>query len=285
MPLVLIKSDKKARDKPCLRCGYSLRRIDSLHCPECGLSVWRSLNQNDSLDWSNPEWLKSLNRACLVFAPAQVLGFVAYLATSLLMFVSLLRTPWVIGVWRHSLHFLPFLATAYEVVVALGLILLSAEEGRHPDKWKSYRIACRVVAVIVLLIGGCTLLAGFAGLATRWASLTLTRFGLSVSVIAATLSAFAYLRKLAQRVPSSRVAWMCGWLLLGPAISLLKTVPFFSVWLAFEFAGLLAYLPLLYLPLTAALLIWFARAFRNAADLADKGWQSETAGTTSLPPG
>ena len=45
MPLVIIKSDRRAREKPCLRCGYSLRRIDSTHCPECGLSVWLSLNQ------------------------------------------------------------------------------------------------------------------------------------------------------------------------------------------------------------------------------------------------
>ena len=27
MPLVLIKSDPKAREKPCIRCGYSLRKI------------------------------------------------------------------------------------------------------------------------------------------------------------------------------------------------------------------------------------------------------------------
>src|SRR5258706_15986243 len=75
MPLVLVKSDPKAREKPCLRCGYSLRKImDARNCPECGLSVWVSLNQNDSLDWSRPEWLRGISLAALVMAAAQGLG-------------------------------------------------------------------------------------------------------------------------------------------------------------------------------------------------------------------
>src|SRR3954462_4244389 len=81
MHVTLVKSDPKAREKPCLRCGYSLRKLlDAKHCPECGLSVWLSLNSNDTLDWSNPEWLKKLAAAAWALAAAQVVGFVAYLA-------------------------------------------------------------------------------------------------------------------------------------------------------------------------------------------------------------
>ena len=59
MPLVMIKSDPRAREKPCIRCGYSLRKVtDSIHCPECGLAVWLSLNNNDTLENSNPDWLR-----------------------------------------------------------------------------------------------------------------------------------------------------------------------------------------------------------------------------------
>ena len=70
MPLVIIKSDRRAREKPCLRCGYSLRRIDSTHCPECGLSVWLSLNQNDALDFSRPEWLRRMARGLWITEPS-----------------------------------------------------------------------------------------------------------------------------------------------------------------------------------------------------------------------
>src|SRR3954466_6376187 len=71
MPLVMIKSDPRAREKPCLRCGYSLRKIDATHCPECGLSVWLSLNNNDGLDASRPEWLRRMATALWILAGAQ----------------------------------------------------------------------------------------------------------------------------------------------------------------------------------------------------------------------
>src|SRR6185503_17302901 len=78
MPLVMIKSDKRAREKPCLRCGYSLRRIESTHCPECGLSVWLSLNQNDNLDMSNPPWLRRMAVGLWLMAVGSLLGLAGY---------------------------------------------------------------------------------------------------------------------------------------------------------------------------------------------------------------
>src|SRR3954447_17612684 len=79
MPVTLVKSDPKAREKPCLRCGYSLRKLlDAKHCPECGLSMWLSLNANDSLDWSNPSWLRRLAFGGIILAPVQILGFLVY---------------------------------------------------------------------------------------------------------------------------------------------------------------------------------------------------------------
>lgn len=74
-------SDARAREKPCLRCGLSLRKhLDDRHCPQCGLSVWMSLNSNESLDYSNARWLRKASRGAWVMAGVQVLAFLAYLA-------------------------------------------------------------------------------------------------------------------------------------------------------------------------------------------------------------
>src|SRR5580765_57080 len=126
MPLVLVKSDPRAREKPCLRCGYSLRKIlDARNCPECGLSVWVSLNQNDSLDWSRPEWLRQIALGAFIMAAAQVLGiFMAVLIVAQEIF-GWFVTAWVVAVYLLALN--------------TGMILLSIPERRYPDKWKGYR--------------------------------------------------------------------------------------------------------------------------------------------------
>src|SRR5213592_429230 len=84
MPLTIIKADQRGREKPCLRCGYSLRKItDSNHCPECGLSVWLSLNQNDTLEMSNPDWLRRMAMGLWIMAAASLVAAVAYAPASL----------------------------------------------------------------------------------------------------------------------------------------------------------------------------------------------------------
>jgi hypothetical protein len=75
-----VVSDARAREKPCLRCGLSLRKhLDDRHCPHCGLSVWMSLNANDSLDYSNADWLRKASRGAWAMAAIQVVAFLAYL--------------------------------------------------------------------------------------------------------------------------------------------------------------------------------------------------------------
>jgi len=71
-------SDPRAREKPCLRCGTSLRKnLDDKYCPQCGLSVWLSLNPNDTLEWSNPPWLRKAAKGATILAIAQPMVFVA----------------------------------------------------------------------------------------------------------------------------------------------------------------------------------------------------------------
>ncbi len=66
---VILVSDKIARLKPCLRCGYSLLRIaGAKNCPECGLAVRISLAGNSGLEWSNPRWQRAVALAMGVLA-------------------------------------------------------------------------------------------------------------------------------------------------------------------------------------------------------------------------
>jgi hypothetical protein len=288
VPLVMVKSDKRAREKPCLRCGYSLRRIDALHCPECGLSVWRSLNANDALEWSNPPWLAKLAVACTVLAVVQVIGIVAYVLSDISIVMILRHMPRLMVWWLRFWPWSPLIAAAYQVPLAAGLVLLSANEGRHPDKCKPFRWACRIVAAVctlAALVSLVSLVNGMMPLARPgWGMFwTASQVVLKASIIAGVLAAFAYLRKLAQRIPHGRVAKVCGWMLLVPLLSLVKTVPFFAMRFAFDLFGVLfACLPLIYLPVSAGMLMWFANEFRKASVAAEKGWASETASAEAV---
>jgi hypothetical protein len=96
MHIKRVYNDPRARNKPCLRCNRSLlRHLDDRHCPTCGLSVWLSLNPNDSLDWSRASWLNRSARGAWLLAVAQLLALMAYgLAAAVLLrsdFVTLLR--------------------------------------------------------------------------------------------------------------------------------------------------------------------------------------------------
>ena len=90
------------------------------------------------------------------------------------------------------------------------------------------------------------------------------------------LATWLFLRKLAQRVPNSAAARICGWLLLAPVLSFLKIFPLYGLFLAYQFAWVFLYAPLFYFPGTAVLLAWFARAFYRSAGHGAEHWARET---------
>ena len=60
-------------------------------------------------------------------------------------------------------------------------------------------------------------------------------------------------------------------------LTFLKTVPIFWFLAVSQLFNLLEFLPLLYLPVTAVLLVWFARLFRACSTSAAESWAKETA--------
>ncbi len=139
---VMIKSDARAREKPCLRCGYSLRKLlDAKHCPECGLSMWLSLNSNDSLEWSNPSWLARLSLGAMVMAIAQPLALFA---------IALQADP---KRFYNPPLLLALISGVYFLVYHAGLSALMSPERRYPDRIKNRRIAGLIIAPVGLATG------------------------------------------------------------------------------------------------------------------------------------
>ena len=260
MPLVLIKSDPRAREKPCLRCGYSLRKIvDARNCPECGLSVWISLNNNDSLDWSRPDWLQMISLGAFIMAAAQALG--------MLMFVLLLM-PWLLGSLVSA-----WVSAVYLIALGVGMILLASPERRYPDDLKGYRGFLIGAAAIGILVG-----LAIAAYATTGRS-AIFRWGwtfgtIQIIMLIGAVATLLYLRKLAHRLGSSRLGKLFAWMLLIPLLKFMQAFPFWGLWLGWQMLGIGDLLPWLYIPISLGILIYMAIAFRKAAKAAEKNWAS-----------
>lgn len=273
MPLVLIKSDPRAREKPCLRCGYSLRKIDATHCPECGLSVWLSLNNNDGLDSSRPEWLRRMANALWGMAAAQLVAIPPFAFST---FAFVLPTATFLKSAGLIMAVASLCAAAYLVLYHAGLYLLTAPERRYPDRLKSWRIAswvmCGIAGPITLAMLASTL---------RPETFLIWHLPLLAVLIASGIITLGHLRHLARRIPNSRLARFCAILMFLPVIPLLKVFPFIGMWLIFQLAWMLEFLPVLYLPVSAILFIRFAILFRRAAAHAEQHWQAETAASAA----
>ncbi|HSI33783.1 MAG: hypothetical protein ACAI43_20560 [Phycisphaerae bacterium] len=292
----IVKSDARAREKPCLRCGYSLRKIESTHCPECGLSVWLSLNNNDNLDRSNPDWLRRVALGLLVMAAAALAGLLAHgLAAKHRLdeatyharvrqimenmgeddypnpqTLAFLRSPprkTTTMLWYELGAGVGFLVAYYA-----GLLLLTSPEGRHPDYFKPARLLTWVGGGAAVLFTAAAVSAVFSPVA-RDASPTV---GGLIGVVAGMI-AWRALRRLAKRVPNMALARLYGWLTLVPLVSLLTILPFLIRAIAFEVGVVVDGLVALYFPVAGVLFVRFAVVLRRQAREADKAWASETA--------
>lgn len=267
----IIQSDPRAREKPCLRCGYSLRKnLDAKFCPECGLAVWLSLNNNDALDASNPIWLRRLTLAAAALAAAQVAGLLLFLGLSPFVQKHLAMSAARAGAVAC------FIGGLYFIGYNVALLTLVWPERRYPDRLRTHRIATMIVAGFSFLVGLILLSGGIAGRVRDAEGLA---FWLNAVLLADAAATFAYLYRLARRIPNSLLARLCGYLMLLPLLAFAKSFPFFAVFLAFEALHFLQYLPWAYLPISTGLLIWFAIIFRKSAKSAAEHWAAETAPT------
>lgn len=150
----IVVADKKARLKPCLRCGYSLVRLtDARRCPECGLAIRISLSNNDSLAWSNPHWQRFLAVAFGLMAT----GFACTILSSAGYWLI-----WGFGseydglnnsVWFVIDHISRLTSKLSLIICGISLCLLGKGEGRHPDQSLGVRRLALGAGIIFALLG------------------------------------------------------------------------------------------------------------------------------------
>lgn len=277
MPLVRIQSDPRARLKPCLRCGYSLRNNpDARVCPECGLSVWLTLGGHDDLEMSNPQWLGRLTLAAGLLAVANIalVGGVGIIHLGRYLWNGNPRLTTLFS-WPYDIA-LPWLLVIYLALGAAGLFLLGGHEGRYPERARSRRktvLACSgLAAVFVLWL-------------IVWQLTRITRppmFLVVTAVCGQAAAAWMYLAEVARRIPSQRARRLCRGLAIALGIAVLALIfsGSFRLFLALvnpwsRFALAWTLFLLLYPPLAVGLLVYFARTFHDASKAARKNWETE----------
>jgi hypothetical protein len=288
MRVIMIQGDARGREKPCLRCGYSLRKIDSTHCPECGLSVWLSLNQNDTLEMCSADWLRRMAVALWVMAGASLLAIPAMgpgLANDFYAMTYRQRVLDAQREWQRDGDDEKYFAARRSIVpervgfdamrigsvvgaIALagycaGLFLLTGPEGRYPDRLARYR------ATTLIVCGAAALTIAWAAYAVVSGPPRFPEWPARVIGAVAALTALGYLRHLARRMPNKRLARASTWLMIGPAVSLFYAFVRHAEWPPDVF-------PLLVLPACAVLFVASSVGLRRAAKLADVNWVKET---------
>jgi hypothetical protein len=290
----MIRSDPRAREKPCLRCGYSLRKVtDGQHCPECGLSVWLSLNQNDTLEVSNPDWLRRMQlgvwimivslcaaSSVMALASVQEMRFALYRQAYFDLERKAMMDSDNPQAWAGIFALEPpvmderVLRVALMVgVVALlgyhaGLLVLTSPEGRYPDRLAGFRAGAwgvTALAALVAIFLARQSVAFNPRMAGEWA--------LRLACVGAAMLTWGYMGRLARRIPHPKLARVCGWMTFVPLVSVGYSFIRHSDWPP-------DLLPVVYLPVSVGLLVWCATLLRRTAWGASRAWAAETAGGT-----
>ncbi len=288
MPITRVVNDKRAREKPCLRCGSTLRDVVERHCPKCGLSLWVSLGQNDSLDASHPGWQGRAALGAIVLAMAAPLGVAGF---------GLRAFSWfgghqLLGAW---------LCAGYFVIQSVGLYVFCGSEGRHPERVRGVRFAAWACAIVGVLAGVAMVLEAHLGkvMVEQAAS---DEAGDGLSLLAADLTGQAsvlfakavlvasvaimgkWTNVLARRGHWHRLAALARWASLGPLIGLALTVPvafFCLLHLLSAALEVIVFAALLTIP---AMMVPVAIMLHRTASEATSMWAAETKAAAAAQP-
>lgn len=224
----ILIADKRARLKPCVRCGYSLIRLaDARNCPECGLAVRVTLAGNKGLEWSNPGWQRFLAFAFALLA----VGFFCKMLASAADWVSFFAVRSDHRLRLGDLEILyrsrRWLTIAWTIISGLALCLMSRHERRYPDQSRGFRWLLLAAGIASVTLGAAlALIEAFASGATSasvrywpwglvadpWPSVVVALLSCTLSRILARRGHSRWLQKISQVsiwvVAAATVIWL-----------------------------------------------------------------------------
>ncbi len=196
-----------ATDVPCIKCGYNLRGLDEGRvCPECGTAVGRSL-RGDFLKFCDPDWVGTVASGLNWVMAGIAIGFVGGLITGVLTrqgvappalfqgFILLLSLVPLIGYWR----------------------LTAPDPAATPDQGITARRLVRVTQVLGFGLGFLTNTELLAG---QEPAEELVGIVSGVNLVIFFFAVLIYLRRMALRIPNTKLASSCrtimwGWVILA----------------------------------------------------------------------
>ncbi len=150
----ILVSDKQARLKPCLRCGYSLLHIaGSKNCPECGLAVRVSLSGNTGLEWTNPRWQRFLAFGVSVLVLGLFCKALGSAGHWIFYFDVKGWDPLSECAFKLCYRFSAICSEAAPLLCGMALCLMAKGERRYPDPSLGARRIMAGTGVAVLLLG------------------------------------------------------------------------------------------------------------------------------------
>jgi hypothetical protein len=274
------------RDKPCRRCLAPLVKVDDRHCPTCGLSVWFSLNPNDSLDTANPAWTRSIIIGACLLAAALAFGIAASVAFKSQSFFDARFSPAIIC------------RIVQLLVSSAGLFMLATPEHRYPDLHRLRRAALRILAGVMLINAlGIAIFPAHVSPTAHFSeeltdeeavppAIVLSFLLISQAVLwIGSIMTWLCVRSIARRARATPLARFISWLLL---FTFLRPVLFYifvpGVSLAFESSFFLGWLFLVTDAVEIGVLLWAVRVVASSRAEAMHVWVKETKPSTEPIP-